>query len=74
MVNAHCADALVCISNCDKITPGMLMAALRLNLPTIFVSGGPKLLAVERVACPTCGSWRVDGMKRLASRLTWWHR
>lgn len=41
MVNAHCADALVCISNCDKITPGMLMAALRLNIPTIFVSGGP---------------------------------
>lgn len=41
MVNAHCADALVCISNCDKITPGMLMAALRLNVPTVFVSGGP---------------------------------
>jgi dihydroxy-acid dehydratase len=41
MVNAHCADALVCISNCDKITPGMLMAAMRLNVPTIFVSGGP---------------------------------
>ncbi|MES9838831.1 MAG: dihydroxy-acid dehydratase [Candidatus Thiodiazotropha sp.] len=41
MVNAHCADALVCISNCDKITPGMLMAALRLNIPTLFVSGGP---------------------------------
>nr|CBI81618.1 dihydroxy-acid dehydratase [Bartonella schoenbuchensis R1]CDP79191.1 dihydroxy-acid dehydratase [Bartonella schoenbuchensis] len=41
MVNAHCADALVCISNCDKITPGMLMASLRLNIPTIFVSGGP---------------------------------
>ncbi len=41
MVNAHCADALVCISNCDKITPGMLMAALRLNIPAIFVSGGP---------------------------------
>ncbi|MFC2659550.1 MAG: dihydroxy-acid dehydratase, partial [Actinomyces sp.] len=41
MVNAHCADALVCISNCDKITPGMLMAALRLNIPTIFISGGP---------------------------------
>ncbi|MEU6847036.1 dihydroxy-acid dehydratase [Streptomyces sp. NPDC046716] len=41
MVEAHCADALVCISNCDKITPGMLMAALRLNIPTIFVSGGP---------------------------------
>ncbi|MCQ9377805.1 dihydroxy-acid dehydratase [Methyloversatilis sp. XJ19-49] len=41
MANAHCADALVCISNCDKITPGMLMAALRLNIPTVFVSGGP---------------------------------
>ena len=41
MVNAHCADALVCISNCDKITPGMLMAALRLNIPTVMVSGGP---------------------------------
>ncbi len=41
MVNAHCADALVCISNCDKITPGMLLAAMRLNVPTIFVSGGP---------------------------------
>ncbi|MCF3934615.1 dihydroxy-acid dehydratase [Acuticoccus sp. M5D2P5] len=41
MVNAHCADALVCISNCDKITPGMLLAALRLNVPTVFVSGGP---------------------------------
>ena len=88
MVNAHCADALVCISNCDKITPGMLMAALRLNIPTIFVSGGPmeagkvnwkgeiraldlvdamveaaddsvsdeQVAAVERSACPTCGS------------------
>ena len=88
MVNAHCADALVCISNCDKITPGMLMAAMRLNIPTIFVSGGPmeagkvvfkgeeiavdlidamivsadptvsdeQSLAVERSACPTCGS------------------
>ncbi|MEM7035081.1 MAG: dihydroxy-acid dehydratase [Chloroflexota bacterium] len=41
MVNAHCADALICISNCDKITPGMLMATMRLNIPTIFVSGGP---------------------------------
>ncbi|ERF84848.1 dihydroxy-acid dehydratase [Bradyrhizobium viridifuturi] len=41
MVNAHCADAMVCISNCDKITPGMLMATLRLNIPTVFVSGGP---------------------------------
>jgi len=88
MVNAHCADALVCISNCDKITPGMLMAALRLNIPTVFVSGGPMeagkvviegktravdlidamvaaaddrvsdadTLAMERSACPTCGS------------------
>jgi dihydroxy-acid dehydratase len=90
MVNAHCADALVCISNCDKITPGMLMAALRLNIPVVFVSGGPmeagkaviadgvaytptnlitainasaaeavsdeSLAAVERSACPTCGS------------------
>ncbi len=88
MVNAHCADALVCISNCDKITPGMLMAAMRLNIPTIFVSGGPmeagkamlkgrrqaldlidamvvaaddrfsdeEVAAVERAACPTCGS------------------
>ncbi|GAA2438910.1 dihydroxy-acid dehydratase [Actinomadura vinacea] len=41
MVNAHCADALVCVSNCDKITPGMLIAAMRLNIPTVFVSGGP---------------------------------
>lgn len=88
MVNAHCADAMVCISNCDKITPGMLMAAMRLNIPTIFVSGGPmeagktklsdqlirldlvdamieaadpnvsdeRIDAIERSACPTCGS------------------
>lgn len=88
MVNAHCADALVCISNCDKITPGMLMAAMRLNIPAIFVSGGPMeagkaiiggenqrldlidamiqaadphvsdetVQAIERAACPTCGS------------------
>ncbi|SCG71011.1 dihydroxy-acid dehydratase [Micromonospora echinaurantiaca] len=53
MVNAHCADALVCISNCDKITPGMLLAALRLNIPTVFVSGGPmeagKTTAIEGV-------------------------
>ncbi|GBQ15365.1 dihydroxy-acid dehydratase [Swaminathania salitolerans] len=88
MVNAHCADALVCISNCDKITPGMLMAALRLNIPVVFVSGGPmeagkldgpginrkldlvdsmvaaanpkvtdsESEAIERSACPTCGS------------------
>jgi dihydroxy-acid dehydratase len=51
MVNAHCADALVCISNCDKITPGMLMAALRLNIPVVFVSGGPM----------EAGKARVDG-------------
>ena len=54
MVNAHCADALVCISNCDKITPGMLMAALRLNIPTIFVSGGPM----------EAGKMVVDGEER----------
>ena len=84
MVNAHKADAMVCISNCDKITPGMLMASMRLNIPTIFVSGGPMeagkykdrkydlvdamvmaaddkvadedIDAIERSACPTCGS------------------
>jgi dihydroxy-acid dehydratase len=89
MCNAHCADALVCISNCDKITPGMLMAAMRLNIPVVFVSGGPMeagkvqlakkgelkldlvdamvsaadpnesdaaVNAIERSACPTCGS------------------
>ncbi len=56
MVQAHCADALVCISNCDKITPGMLLAALRLNIPTVFVSGGPmeagKTVAVAGVVHP----------------------
>ncbi|MDP3694973.1 MAG: dihydroxy-acid dehydratase [Desulfocapsaceae bacterium] len=84
MCNAHTVDAMICISNCDKITPGMLMAAMRLNIPTIFVSGGPmeagvdgdkrydlvdamvmaadqavsdaEVDAVERCACPTCGS------------------
>ncbi len=50
MVNAHCADALVCISNCDKITPGMLMAAFRLNIPVIFVSGGPMEAGKTRLA------------------------
>jgi len=50
MVNAHCADALVCISNCDKITPGMLMAALRLNIPAVFVSGGPMEAGKTRLA------------------------
>ncbi|GAA0320187.1 dihydroxy-acid dehydratase [Psychrobacter aestuarii] len=53
MVNAHCADALVCISNCDKITPGMLMAAMRLNIPTVFVSGGP--MEAGKVIASTVG-------------------
>ena len=52
MVNAHCADAMVCISNCDKITPGMLMAAMRLNIPVIFVSGGPMEAGKVRLANP----------------------
>ncbi|WP_022945485.1 dihydroxy-acid dehydratase, partial [Pseudoalteromonas ruthenica] len=50
MVNAHCADAMVCISNCDKITPGMMLAALRLNIPVIFVSGGPMEAGKTRLA------------------------
>ncbi len=52
MVNAHCADAMVCISNCDKITPGMLMAAMRLNIPVVFVSGGPMEAGKVRLANP----------------------
>ncbi|WP_353175379.1 dihydroxy-acid dehydratase [Delftia acidovorans] len=52
MANAHCADALVCISNCDKITPGMLMAAMRLNIPVIFVSGGPMEAGKTKLANP----------------------
>jgi dihydroxy-acid dehydratase len=55
MVNAHCADAMVCISNCDKITPGMLLAAMRINIPTIFVSGGPM------EAGKTAGTHDADG-------------
>jgi dihydroxy-acid dehydratase len=62
MVNAHCADALVCISNCDKITPGMLLAAMRLNIPTIFVSGGP--MEAGKVA----GTHNRDG-KRVMRKL-----
>jgi len=58
MVNAHCADALVCISNCDKITPGMLMAALRLNIPAVFVSGGP--MEAGRLPDKTDKLQRVD--------------
>ncbi len=65
MVEAHCADALVCISNCDKITPGMLMAAMRLNIPTIFVSGGPmeagKVVAGDTVRAVDAIDAMVDG-------------
>ncbi|TKK87326.1 dihydroxy-acid dehydratase [Herbidospora galbida] len=50
MVNAHCADALICVSNCDKITPGMLLAAMRLNIPTVFVSGGPMEAGKTQIA------------------------
>jgi dihydroxy-acid dehydratase len=52
MVNAHCADAMVCISNCDKITPGMLMAAMRLNIPVVFVSGGPMEAGKAKLLVP----------------------
>lgn len=60
MANAHCADALVCISNCDKITPGMLMASLRLNIPTVFVSGGPM----------EAGRTDMDGVERATDLVT----
>ena len=62
MVNAHCADAMVCISNCDKITPGMLMAALRLNIPAIFVSGGPMEAGKTRLAYGEVKLDLVDAM------------
>ncbi|WP_034997151.1 dihydroxy-acid dehydratase [Beijerinckia mobilis] len=62
MVNAHCADALVCISNCDKITPGMLMAALRLNIPAIFVSGGPMEAGKAQVGGKQVALDLVDAM------------
>ncbi len=62
MVNAHCADALVCISNCDKITPGMLMAALRLDIPAIFVSGGPMEAGKTRLADQEVKLDLVDAM------------
>src|SRR6266699_3724679 len=53
MVNAHCADALICISNCDKINPGMLIATMRLNIPTVFVSGGPMEAGkIQKIAVP----------------------
>ena len=62
MVNAHKADAMICISNCDKVTPGMLMASMRLNIPTVFCSGGPMEAGkwrgekIEQCACPGCGA------------------
>ncbi|HWE47218.1 MAG TPA: dihydroxy-acid dehydratase [Caulobacteraceae bacterium] len=62
MANAHCADALVCISNCDKITPGMLMAALRLNIPTVFVSGGPMEAGKAQIKDKTVALDLVDAM------------
>ncbi|WP_062230126.1 dihydroxy-acid dehydratase [Aureimonas sp. N4] len=58
MVNAHCADAMVCISNCDKITPGMLMAAMRLNIPAVFVSGGP--MEAGKVVWPDMTEKKLD--------------
>ena len=66
MVNAHCADALVCISNCDKITPGMLNAALRLNIPVIFVSGGPMEAGKTRLAGEIVKLDLVDAMVQAA--------
>jgi dihydroxy-acid dehydratase len=66
MVNSHCADAMVCISNCDKITPGMLMAALRLNIPTVFVSGGP-MEAGRRPDAPEVRLQLVDPMMQGAN-------
>ncbi|MCL6417451.1 dihydroxy-acid dehydratase [Aestuariirhabdus sp. Z084] len=62
MANAHCADALVCISNCDKITPGMLMASLRLNIPTVFVSGGPMEAGKTKLAGDVVKLDLVDAM------------
>jgi dihydroxy-acid dehydratase len=62
MVNAHCADALVCISNCDKITPGMLMAALRLNIPVVFVSGGPMEAGKTKLAGQVIKLDLIDAM------------
>lgn len=66
MVNAHCADALVCISNCDKITPGMLMAALRLNVPVVFVSGGPMEAGKTKLAGKDVKLDLVDAMVQAA--------
>ena len=68
MVNAHCADALVCISNCDKITPGMMMAALRLNIPAIFVSGGPMEAGKVTVGGKTLAVDLIDAMIKGADK------
>ncbi|MEJ2309354.1 MAG: dihydroxy-acid dehydratase [Gammaproteobacteria bacterium] len=65
MVNAHCADALVCISNCDKITPGMLNAAMRLNIPTVFVSGGP--MEAGKVSLANKGEMKLDLVDAMVS-------
>ena len=65
MVNAHCADAMVCISNCDKITPGMLMAAMRLNIPVVFVSGGPMEAGKVRLAVPAADGTKTIQIKKL---------
>src|SRR6202451_3631934 len=62
MVNAHCADALICVSNCDKITPGMLIAAMRLNIPTVFVSGGPMEAGKVKLSTGTRSVDLVDAM------------
>ncbi len=68
MANAHCADALVCISNCDKITPGMMMAALRLNIPAIFVSGGPMEAGKVTLKGKTIAVDLIDAMIKGADR------
>src|SRR6201987_3887319 len=61
MVNAHCADAMICVSNCDKITPGMLIATMRLNIPTVFVSGGPmEAGAPAGLALSAAGGRKLD--------------
>jgi dihydroxy-acid dehydratase len=68
MANAHCADALVCISNCDKITPGMIMAALRLNIPAVFVSGGPMEAGKVTVKGKTLAVDLIDAMIKGADK------
>jgi dihydroxy-acid dehydratase len=65
MVNAHCADALICVSNCDKITPGMLIAAMRLNIPTVFVSGGPMEAGRTPAAATTQAATAGAGGRKL---------